>query len=149
VKLVEDGEVEWSTFGIKHKSSLNEIPGFHVTRGMPPDPTHDFGEGIIPYELLLGLDSLIRKGYFTHAYLQHRLRTVHFGKLDRRNITDFVQPNFAKKKSLGGNATKNLYLLRFLPLLVGHKVPDNDVVWECLMTLREIVQYIYACWKIS
>jgi len=136
--------VEWSTYGIKAKSVLNKIPGFHVTHGMPPDPTHDLGEGIIPYELLLGLDSLIKKGYFTHTYLQHRLRSVHFGKLDRRNITDFVPPNFAKKKSIGGNATKNHYLLRFLPLLVGQKVPAGDIVWECLMCLREIVQYTYA-----
>jgi len=69
---------------------------------------------------------------------------IKFGLLDRVNITDFIRRDFARKKSLGGNATKNLYLLRFLPLLVGDRVPHGDRVWECLMCLREIILYVYA-----
>jgi len=63
VDMIQNGGVEWSTYGIKADSCLNILPDFHVTMGIPPDATHDLGEGIIPYELLLGLEALIKKGF--------------------------------------------------------------------------------------
>jgi len=141
---MENGLSHWSEYGVKWRSVLNEL-NVHITRILPPDPTHDFGEGIIPYELKLAMDYFVNvKRYFSCEFIQERLRSIKFGCLDRKNITDFIRSDFARKESLGGNATKNLYLLRFLPLLVGSKVPRDDDVWECMMALREVVQMVYS-----
>lgn len=63
---------------------------------------------------------------------------------DRRNIRDFIHPNFAKRDNIGGNATKNVYVLRFLPLLVGNKIPEDDQVWHCIIGLEVLTEHVFA-----
>lgn len=51
LNMIERSETIWSTYGIKYNSPLNSLRLVHITRLLPPDITHDIGEGIIPYEL--------------------------------------------------------------------------------------------------
>lgn len=46
-----------SVDGVKFDSPLNELPGFHVQEGLPPDIMHDIFEGIVPYGIKLRLYS--------------------------------------------------------------------------------------------
>ena len=36
------------------------------------------------------------------------------------------------------------YLARFLPLMIGDKVPEDDLHWENFLTHLSIVDYIFA-----
>jgi len=143
LSLVEQGHALWSTYGIKRKSILNELNNCHVTRCLPPDFTHDFGEGVVPYELALALNDFINvKKYFKFEFLLNQLKNFKFGTNDQRNVTDFIHVDFAKKGTIGGNATKNLYLLRFLPLLIGSLIPEDDFAWLCVISLKQIVEMV-------
>lgn len=47
-------------------------------------------------------------------------------------------------KTIGGNAHENWNLLRLLPFLIGHRVPENEQVWLVLMVLKDIVELVVA-----
>lgn len=52
-------------YGVKKQCALSEkLDHFHVTSGYPPDVLHDLLEGIVPVELALSFDVLIKKKYF-------------------------------------------------------------------------------------
>lgn len=52
-----------------------------------------------------------------------------------------IPAHFATKRSVGGNAHENWCLL---PLMLGLKVPEDDEVWQMLMTLKDIVELVMA-----
>ena len=41
-------------------------------------------------------------------------------------------------------ATQMWCLGRFLPLLIGHKIPEGDVFWENYLMLLTIMDYVFA-----
>lgn len=43
---------------------------------------------------------------------------------------------FASKKTTGGTTQENWCLIRLLPLMIGHHVPEGDGTWEVLMVLN-------------
>lgn len=45
---------------------------------------------------------------------------------------------------MGGSAHDNWCLLHLLPLIIGLKVPDNDPVWQMLMTLKDIIELVMS-----
>lgn len=51
---------------------------------------------------------------------------------------------YASKKTIGGNAHENWSLIRFLPLLIGQKVPVDEPTWQVLTDLRDIVDLVVA-----
>ena len=75
---VEQGVSTSSECGIKQNSLLNEIPGVHVTAGLPPDAMHDVLEDVALYEMLV-LQKLIAKGYFTLEFLSRRILSLEYG----------------------------------------------------------------------
>ena len=55
-----------TTYGINYCSPLNEFKNFHVVDQLPQDVMHIMMEGVIPYEMLLMLNSFINvQKYFT------------------------------------------------------------------------------------
>lgn len=51
---------------------------------------------------------------------------------------------FSTKKRIGGNAHENWSLVRFLPLLIGDKVPANESAWQVLTHLKDIADLVVA-----
>lgn len=45
---------------------------------------------------------------------------------------------------MGGKAHENWSLLRFLPLLIGPLVPEDDPAWLVLMDLKDITELVVA-----
>lgn len=130
-----------SDFGIKMNSPLNEIPNFHVVTGLPPDAMHDILEGIAPYEIVLILKKLISENHFTLDYLNRRILTFPYGKLDA--ISKPVEQNLSKN-TLTGTASSNWCFLRLLPLFVGSLIPKDNEYWNFFLELKSIVELIFA-----
>ena len=127
-------------YGVKKQCALSEkLDHFHVTSGYPPDVLHDLLEGIVPMELALSFDVLVKKRYFSLMELNHAIRQFPYKWSDKTNCPHQVPVNFAKRRSVGGNAHENWCLLRLLPLIIGLKVPEHEPVWQMLMTLKDIV----------
>lgn len=132
-------------FGVKRKCVLSEhLSYFNVTQSFPPDIAHDLFEGIISVELALCLTVLISKRYFTLGDLNEAITTFPFKWTDKTNRPHRVPITYATKRTIGGNAHENWSLLRFLPLLVGTRVPSNEPAWQVLCELKDIVELVVA-----
>ena len=140
-RIVESEPNTSSVFGIKYKSPF--ISGsFHVVEGLPPDIMHDLLEGVIPFELALILKVLIAKGYFNLEDLNHCISSWCYGSLDKANKPVEIAASFGE--SIKQNAGRTWCLLRLLPLMIGPKIPANDEHWNFFLSLKDIVELVFA-----
>jgi hypothetical protein len=124
---------------------LNEsLQHFHTTTGFPPDILHDLFEGIVPVELALCIQEMIRLKYLTLEGLNRKIMLFQYENSDKVNRSRPISKTFARKRSIGGNGHENSTLLRLLPLMIGHTVPDGDGAWTILMDLKDIVELVLS-----
>lgn len=100
---------------------------------------HDL-KGIVPVELALCLKKLMSNGYFSLETLKQTIKQFPYTFSDRTNQPQLFPKNFSTKGTIRGNAHKNWALLRLLPLLVGHYIPEGGEIWEVLMNLKDVVE---------
>lgn len=100
---------------------------------------YDLLEGIVPFELALGLDMLIKKKYFCLSDPNKQIKMFPYKWSDRTNSPQSVAPNFVSKKNIGGNAQENWCLLRLHSLMVGDKMPEGNKAWQLIMMLKDVV----------
>ena len=113
-------------FGVKRECVLTKnLSHFHVVAGYPPDVAHDVFEGIVPVELAYCLKSMISKKLFTLDGLNKAILAFPYKWSDKRNKPHVVPQNLLGRKTIGGNAHENWYLLWFLPFVIGPLVPEN------------------------
>lgn len=131
--------------GVKrHCAITQKLNHFHVTTGYPPDVLHDLLEGIVPVELALCLDILIKKKYFSLEELNRIVKQFPYKWKDRTNCPQGIPPNLTARKTIGGNAHENWCLLRLLPLMIGPKVSEEEQAWQLLMTLKDVVELVMS-----
>lgn len=134
-----------SQLGVKGDCVLREsLQYFHTTTGFPPDILHDLFEGIVPVELALCIQEMIRLKYFTLIHLNRKILSFPYQHTDKTDKPKPISKNFAAKKTIGGNGHENGTLLRLLPLLIGNTVPEGDNAWSILMDLKEIVELVLS-----
>lgn len=90
-------------------------------------------------ELALSIDVLIKKRYISLIERNKAICQFPYKWSDKTNCPHSVPGNFAKRRSVGGNAHENWCLVRLFPLIIGLKVPEDEPVWQMLMTLKDIV----------
>lgn len=79
-----------------------------------------------------------------YAYLCLSILHFPFRWTDKVNCPHQVPLNFASRKTIGGNSHENWSLLRFLPFLVGQKVPAEEPAWKILTDLKDIVDLVVS-----
>lgn len=132
-------------YGVKGACPLTEnLEHFHVVSGYPPDILHDILEGIVPVELSLCLTDLIGKSYFTLDMLNQAIRYFKYSFSDKTDRPQVIGKGFSSKGTIGGNGHENWCLIRLLPFLIGHSVPEGDNTWEILMLLKDITELAVA-----
>nr|XP_023666586.1 uncharacterized protein LOC111843326 [Paramormyrops kingsleyae]XP_023666587.1 uncharacterized protein LOC111843326 [Paramormyrops kingsleyae] len=127
--------------GIKDNSVFNKLSNFHVCQpGLPPCLAHDLFEGVVDYDLAMYLQFLIkRQKWFSYKLLNDRLKSF---SGESNNKLNAVPCNGTK---LGGHAAQNRWLLKFLPILVHDRIVDADnAVWQLVLLLRELVEFVCA-----
>ena len=116
-----------TTYGVNRMSVLEEVPGFSVVTSLLHDIMHDLYEGIVPMELKLLLEHCIsRCKYFSKDELNERLESFDFPE-NKPSAIDTRQ-----------SASQMMTLLRFLPLIIGDKVPCDDEHWNNFLLLVKI-----------
>ncbi|XP_071337763.1 uncharacterized protein [Trachinotus anak] len=113
--------------GVKSECVLSKhLSYFHPVTGFPPDILHDFFEGVIPVELSLCLKKFISKGYITLDRLNSLITSFPYKYSDRVNKPKAISKSNVEKGNIGGNGHENWTLLRFLPLLIGKSIPEQE-----------------------
>jgi hypothetical protein len=136
------------SYGVKKDCTLNKIQGYRAIHNYALDPMHILLEGVIPVELSCILHLLINvQKLFSLAYLNSC-------------VIEFFCKNFVDKKnkppevnsidiastciSPSMKAMQMWTLVRYLPLIVGHKVPHDNKHWMFLLHLLELVDILFA-----
>ena len=125
---------------------MNEIPSFHVTRNYAVDVMYDFPEGIIPLEVKLTLDKLIKDGHFSLEEVNNRISSFSYGFIDKKNVPSPIKESGLSNPggSSGQTAAQMNCLIKYLPLILGDLVPTTSDVWEMLLLLIDIYKIIMA-----
>jgi hypothetical protein len=134
--------------GVKKDCVLNSIPDYHVTKNFSLDVMHTVIEGVIPIEVGCILYYLCTvKHYFTLNDLNKRLVSF-WGKVnvDKKNkppeLNRLKPPGSGLSPSM--KAVQSLSLLKYLPLIVGDCVPEDDEHWQFLLELSTLVDLFLA-----
>lgn len=127
-------------YGINRCPALDSVSDFSVVKNMPHDIMHDLFEGVIPYEMKLLIQHLIRKSYIQLDILNHRLVAFDFGYSE---LGDKPAP-IVDDSRLRQTASQMWLLARVLPLLVGDLVPREDLNWKCFLKLLKICELCTA-----
>lgn len=143
-KVLEDRKT-LSQHGVKGRCPLNDhLTHFHVVDGFPPDILHDLLEGILPAELALCLQDLIAKKYISLDSLNTAIRHFPYTFSDKTDQPQIIPKTFISKKTIGGNGHENWCLMRLLPLIIGHDIPEGDEAWEVLMLLKDVLEMVMS-----
>lgn len=131
--------------GVKSGCILRErLTHFHVVDGFPPDILHDFLEGVVPFELCLCIQHLIKKNYISLETLNQAIKEFPYSFSDKTDKPQQIPKALSSKKTIGGNGHENWCLIRLLPLMIGHHVPEGDETWDVLMALKDVLEMVVS-----
>ena len=134
-------------YGINERSILNDVKYFSVIGGLCHDVFHDLLEGAVLYEYQLLLDHIFAKKYLTLNQFNERVRSFGYGYTETGNkpSNDLSIRSFtAEKLKIRYSATEMLLMARIIPFLVGDKIPENDLKYNCFLNLLKILQISLA-----
>lgn len=128
--------------GIKFRSIFNDLQLFHVCNpGLPPCIAHDLFEGVVAYDLPIFLRYFVKKKFITVDVMNKRIECFPLLGSDSN-----VRPALLSKKldRLSGSASQNWCLLRLIPLLLHNAVDSADEVYQAMLLMRRMVEFIAA-----
>lgn len=133
-----------SITGIKEPCCFHNLPSFHFTENISVDIMHDFYEGICQYDLALMFNYFINKSSLTLEMLNTRIRGFCYSFYDRKNKPPGILDEHIRKKRIILTAAEMQSLIRNLPLMIGHLIPNNSDHWRLILKLKEISDIITA-----
>ena len=135
-----------SATGVKVPCLLNDADNFHITSNYAPDIMHDLLEGVCGLEVHLVLGNLIGEGLFDLDLVNSRITSFDYATTDSRNKPSSIP--FRKLQTPDGasgqTASQMWCLIRYLPLLIGDKVPEGHQQFELLLLLLECMDFIFS-----
>ncbi|CAB3985788.1 Hypothetical predicted protein [Paramuricea clavata] len=126
---IEEDPALSTTYGVNFLSALCQSRFYHVIGGLPGDAMHDVLEGCLQYECKELLKYLIcERKFFSLNHLNSSIHNFDFGY---QNDSDKPSPIseltlHSNSNTLHQRAAQMWCLARFVPLLVGAKVPETD-----------------------
>lgn len=140
----QDVKLSYSETGIKETCVFHDIDDFHITENVSVDIMHDLLEGICGYVLRYLLYTFIHvKKYFTLDILNLRIQNFNFNDNERSSKPPIIKMKNTKKKiNLKLSASEMLCLFRYLGLIIGDLIPENDKHWKIYILLRQIIDIV-------
>lgn len=132
--------------GIKERCAFNNLFDFHVVKNTSVDIMHDLFEGVFVYSLAKILTGLIYiDKLFSLETLNARINNFDYGvhsvdkpcpliKDTQKNNQDKIQSKIKIKQS----AAEMICLCRYLGLIIGDLVPNDNKYWEVYKIIRQI-----------
>lgn len=132
-----------SKTGVKEPCVFSEIPGVNPIDNGGSDFMHMFPEGFANYDLAMIILSLICEyECFDIKYLNHQLKTMDFGYENNNRPLEIDLDYLKRIERLKMTASESLFMIRYLGLLVGNKVPEDNEVWQLYIRLRRIADIL-------
>lgn len=127
--------------GIREECVFNSITSFHVVENLSVDIMHDIFEGVCHYDLSHIILYYIEKvKIFDLNTINNRIQI--FNYLPRRNVPGKIKREHLINRRLHTSASEMITLIYYLPILAGDLVPNDDVVWNFLLVLVQIVETV-------
>ena len=120
---------------------------FHATKNFASDLTHDLWEGIVPYELsIIFYDFIYVKKYFTMEFLNNRIKSFNYGKIETKNKPNLLTSNSNKcyKVKIKQKVLKKACLFKFNTFLIGDLIPvkyENCALYLLLACIIDIIEF--------
>lgn len=132
-------------FGIKFRSILNDLQFFKLCDSISVDIMHDILEGIIPYELNLFIDELLKLKLISLPHLNERLHLYDFGSINRSNKPSPIVLN-KNSVSIKQRASQAWCLMRYILLIIDDiiKNPILERKHKILLHLLKIMSIVFA-----
>lgn len=130
--------------GINFKCPFIAIPTFNVIHAMTFDPMHDFGEGICPFAVALGLREIIANHNFLDLeIINQRKDLFDYGIYQINNISEAITQSQLREESLKMSSCEMFTFLEFLPMMIGDLIQVNNPHWNYLLLLRRLVLFTF------
>lgn len=127
----------------KHLSPLTRVRSYNVAHCHPPDISHDLFEGVGPLTISLALTVIcVQKKAVSLETINRIIKSFEYSRLDKTNkprILSIKNSRIVVRQSMSECWT----LLRLLPLMIGHLVP-NCSEWSLLILFVRIVEVIVS-----
>ena len=115
-----------SETGLTETCIWNDLPSYHVMENGFLDAMHDFWEGVCPYDLSAIILNFIQRQLFTLEDINDRIIAFNYGPVDKGNSVPCLRKEKLKKGRLGFSASETLCFVKYLGLIIGDLVPEND-----------------------
>lgn len=104
---------------------------------------HDLYLGVCRYDLAKILNYFINEEkYITKDELDYRLNTFDNTTVDRGNKITYINSNHLRKGQLILTSAQMSFLVTYLGIIIGDKIPQDDPVWKFFLTLYDIVNLV-------
>ena len=123
---------------------MNELSNFHICWRSPSDIAHDIFEGFGNDLIKTTIEYCVSLNYFNLEYLNGKIRNFTYVGHDKTNKPVELSIDSHKKIVVKETAMQCHCLLRLLPLLIGHKIPEGDPVWELYTFFRQLLDYMLS-----
>jgi len=146
IAQLESGDITQTECGIKSNCCLNKLEYWHVTGNLTVDCMHDIFEGWGSLELRCVVKQLIDDGLFTLVSLNARIRSFNYGVYDIKNRPSPITRDQLNNLNgpTGQNASQMWCLMRFLPLIIGDKIDDDNIYWKFYLLILDILDIVLA-----
>lgn len=127
--------------GVREKCQFNQLEHFHCVENFTCDIMHDLFEGIIKYDLSKTLKVLIDDKTvldFNLETLNTLKQSFDYGQIEIGNLSNPIQFEQLKNGTLKMSASEARNFLHFLPLMIGHLIPKENIHWKFILKLIDI-----------
>ena len=131
-------------YGINRNSILNDVIGFSAVNGLPHDVMHDMLKGVINYEVRLFLQHCFTSKYFMIEQLNDRITNFDYGYSVSSKPPLLNDRCFQENLKIKMSAAEMMTLFHIMPILIGDKIPYEDIHYECFLTLPKIFRICIA-----
>lgn len=136
-----------SLTGVYENCVFNQVNTYHVTVNQSVDIMHDILEGVAKYDMSRILDYFIyQRAYFSLETLILRVNDFDYGPTESGNKPPAhkLTRDRIVNDTLNFSSAEMLCFVRYFGLMVGDLVPEDDPVWDFYLSLRDIVDILFA-----
>ncbi|XP_055550872.1 uncharacterized protein LOC129733225 [Wyeomyia smithii] len=139
----EDLNKPFKETGIKENSESNRLKYYHAEESCVVDVMHDlFSHGICAYDFAAVLNYMIKTLKISLHTINYRIKKFKYGESEKQHSLKKNKKNHIRTASFKMTAKDMLRFVRYFPLIFGDLVPQNNEVWNFVLSLVELVDLV-------
>jgi hypothetical protein len=139
-----DTDLEQKACGLVRPCPFYSLENFHPLKNFSLDLMHDVYEGIARYDVALALKYFIKqKKYFSLAMFNSLKQEFSYGEIEIGNSGREISNENLKNGHVTMSASEMKTLIRFLPMILGQRVPAGDQIFKLLLDLCSLADLLF------